>query len=395
MGPDNIEDDNVQPEAQTTEPVRDVKDTSEPQSSPADNNTKDEIKTTQEEIVKETKEKKLSVRDSIKGALKQESENNPDLKRFIKEDTQISSENETNKEAKEPKEVKEKIPAPDNWGKKNYWDKLPMEAQKDLIKREQEVSEGIKKYADKAKESDEINSLFHPQERQWMQQNNTRTAQIVSELVNWNRALSHAQTPDDKIKILTALGKQFGVDISNVVPKQQDNNSQTNTEVPEWATRLVDAVDGKFQTYEQQMQQQAQQAQQQEAANFVGDWSKDKPHFQKVKPLIYSLLTSGTVKLKENGQLDLDRAYDLATKADPEVSALLEQEKTLKKEQERFEKEKKDAVEKKAKLDKAKGLNVSIRPNAPASNLNGKAPVRNNQPVSVRDSIMQALAEHK
>ena len=71
-------------------------------------------------------------------------------------------------------------------------------------------------------------------------------------------------------------------------------------------------------------------AEQEEADRKVSEWSKDKPHFPKVRQRMgeiiqtdLDLLKSGRMGLGtvKDGNLDLDHAYDLATRMHPETLA--------------------------------------------------------------------------
>jgi len=135
---------------------------------------------------------------------------------------------------------------------------------------------------------------------------------------------------------------------------------------------------------------QQQIEKQKQAQDYLSTWASDKPHFEKVRPVMFGLLQSGVIPLK-NGQLDLDSAYQRAIYADPEVREAIQAEEKEKADQKAAQ-EKKDAELKRLqKLNAAKKAST-LSTRAPTGNFK-PADNKNKKPMSVRDSIMAARRE--
>jgi hypothetical protein len=123
--------------------------------------------------------------------------------------------------------------------------------------------------------------------------------------------------------------------------------------------------------------------------NILMNWAKDKPHFEAVRGMMAQFIQSGAVPLKE-GQVDLDRAYDMAVFANPEVRT-----KLLADQQAAAEKARKDkdiAALKKQQEDatKARKASTSIGVGAPGSAGAANATAKRGKGKSVRESLMEA-----
>src|SRR4029077_10540555 len=115
-------------------------------------------------------------------------------------------------------------------------------------------------------------------------------------------------------------------------------------------------------------------------------WSQGKTHFEDVRKLMADLIASNTVPLK-NGQVDLDRAYEMAIYADPNVRTKV---LAAEKEAERKAAVAKAAAEKKAQqeaADKARKAAVSITGAAPGT------PGTPGKPTGKRKTVRESLNE--
>ena len=151
----------------------------------------------------------------------------------------------------------------------------------------------------------------------------------------------------------------------------------------------ISNLESRMQTYEQQNAIAAQTAAQQTWNN----WSKDKPHVEKVRGLMANLINSDLALIQagqpqvsntidvQSKTINMDAAYQAATRAHPEVYAAMMQEEQLRRD--------KGA---RAAAERARRVGTSMRSGAPAGAVNGGG---SNAPKveTARESIMRALAE--
>lgn len=340
----------------------------------------------QDKEPKEEKPKKEAKKAPVK-ATKEASED---------EDQQDAGDDDINKP--EVKEIK-KLAAPPGWTKegKAHWNTLPPDVQASVSKREKEFSEGIAKYATKAKAYDEMEQVIAPR-RQAITQHGVTVPQTIDRLFQWMEALSH-QDLNHRVNSFKALAQSFGVDISRLAPKSQINQDDNDADPqepdpnqpPAWFQNYASQVDNKLQTVESQFVQQNQSA----AQKFISTWAKDKPHFESVRQTMFQLIQSQIVPLKD-GEIDLDGAYEKAVQLHPEVSAQVQQEAEERAEAEANAKAAQKAKETAARLKKAQLAGSGLKPSAPSigssSKPNGKAN-GSAKSESVRDSLRRSLDE--
>lgn len=374
-----------------------------------DNDELDAGATGEEEEVVELDPKNTSIRDSLKNAFKKqaESENEPDPKATpvdkAKEDKKpVDKSAAPVTGAKATTEVKAApagLTPPPGWSKeaRAKFSTLPPEVQASVAKREKEVSDGFAQYGEKVKSYEELDKVLAPR-REAIKGFGASEAQIVNNLFQWMEGL----TGQNKVEVFKQLGNNFGIDVSSLVGKTNAAPDNTNanaqqTEIPPQLQEFMQSIEQKFGTFEASQNaiiEREKQQRESAAAEIVTNWAKDKPHFNAVRPLMYTLLGSGTIPLKD-GVLDLDAAYEAAVYATPSV-----RDQHLAEKQEAAEakaaadKEKMEKV-RLAKLAKAKKAGVSIKAAAPTAGTtiapsNKKV---NGQNVSIRDSIRAAFRE--
>lgn len=333
--------------------------------------------------------KKLSVRETLKHALKEHNESEQEK---VQEDK--TKEDETKIKTKDEKESEYDVPS--SWSKKKeVWNKLDNEAKAFISQREKEISDGFAKYGDDNKRFKDLDNVIAPR-RESIQRSGFQEHQVIDKLFQWMESLSGPY----KIDAFKALGQNFGIDLSQINPatsSMQDNtrgnqntNSESDADLPPAIKQYFENVNSELQNISNKLQTKDQQ----EASNFVSAWAADKPHYDNVRTIMHSLLASGTIPLK-NGQLDLDTAYGMATRAHPEVSASIVKEN----EDKRKEAEQKKAEEierkKQEKLAASRKASASLKVRAPmggvSNSLNGNKP--NPVKLSVRDSIKSAMKE--
>lgn len=319
----------------------------------------------------------------------------------------------TEAETETPEETEQQSAAPAGWSKeaKAVWEQLPPEVQTAVAKREADMSKGVeelkKKYAD-------IDQALQPR-MDTIRRHGHTPAQAVNQLFAWFDALSANPTV-----AFPALANSFKFDLRAIpglaqqqtqpqpqtpqTPPQAPAQAQTPaqpvpaSEIPQAMQAYVDELKQKITSLEQGFTNQLGQlsnsfAQQSQAKTeeILANWSKDKPYFEEVRRTMAQLIASHTVPPLPNGTADLDRAYDMAMYALPEVRA-----KVLADQQAAAEAARKAklAAEKKAQqeaADKARRAAGSLSQGAPGATM--VPPKKGAKGKSVRESIEEARAE--
>jgi hypothetical protein len=289
--------------------------------------------------------------------------------------------------------------APAGWAKeaKAEWAKLPKAVQAAVSKRETDMEKGVK----------ELKTKYEDVERAYLpymdaiRQNGHTPAQAVEQLFGWFRALQ--ANPDIAFP---ALAQSFKYDLRRVLGEQQPPADQPkangqaapaqpageiNPAVQQYINGMKAEMDQLKATVQQQLggfQQNFQQQQQAKTEETLSIWAKDKPYFDEVRNLMAHLIGSGAVPLN-NGNVDLDKAYDMALYGNPEVRAKVLQEQRQK---ETAERKTKAEAEKKAQAEaaeKARKAAVGLPPSAPGTSSGAKKELGRGKTVaqSIRDSI--------
>lgn len=291
--------------------------------------------------------------------------------------------------------------APEAWAKeaKAEWAKVPTPAQAAILKREEDVARGVQALQAHYREIEEV---LAPRNELFKQYGKT-PAQAVNQLFGWFDALGG--NPDQAFPLLM---KSFDYDPRRMIPlinhlmgqQQQPQNGKDQAE-PEISPQvqqyisgleakiagLTDTVSKKIGALENTWAQ-ASQAKVQESLDM---WSRGKPHFDKVRVMMGHLLESNQVPPLPNGGADLDKAYDMALWALPdvrqEVMAEMETKRTaeLKAKQDAERKAQKEAAE------KARRAGGSLAPSAPGAPV--VQGVRKGARKSVAESLREAIAE--
>jgi hypothetical protein len=291
------------------------------------------------------------------------------------------------------------------------WADLPPQVQQAVLKRETDTAKGVEALKNQYKDIDGALAS-----RQELIRNTGHTpAQAVNQLFLWFEAL----TADvERVKrgipaqAFPALAQSFGLDprIAYAAYAQQAQPQQAQTqqrpaaqgdgaaapaapEIPpqlqEWwqgqLQQLGSVLGQRFGSIEQQMQQQGLSK-----ANEVLDiWSKGKPHFDEVRMTMAQLLQSGMVPALPNGNADLDKAYDMALYALPEVRAKVLADANKAAETQRKAKEAAERKAQQEQADKARRAAVALSPSAPGAQ---PQPERK-KGKSVRESLSEAMEE--
>lgn len=297
---------------------------------------------------------------------------------------------------------------PEAWAKeaKAEWANVPAAVQQAILKREDDSNKGVeelkKKYAD-------VDAALAPRMGVIKQFGHT-PAQAVNQLFAWFEALSQdveRLKQGQPAMAFQALAQSFGIDPKLIygAPQQQQQQQEKPEERQEAKTKqeeiptpvqnyistlekklgeLQNAISQKIGALETSFSAQSQA----KTEEILANWAKDKPYFEDVRQLMGRLIASHAVAPLPNGSADLDKAYEMALYALPDIRAKVLAEQAAKVEAER--KAKLDA-EKKAQQDaanKARKAAGGLAPNAPG------APGSQQQKAakkSVRESLQEAI----
>src|SRR5262249_51182430 len=145
-----------------------------------------------------------------------------------------------------------------------------------------------------------------------------------------------------KLQAFVHLMQSHGVDPATFAAALQGaqgaNPQPNNVAIPPQIYSEIEDIKREQALY----RQYTTSAQKRQAEQLVTTWAKDKPHYNAVRQLMGQLIQSGAVALN-NGNVDLDAAYNMAIHAHPEVREVVAGEQRVK-----------EAAERKAALEKAK-----------------------------------------
>lgn len=262
-----------------------------------------------------------------------------------------------------------KIPAlPKSWKAetKDIWAKIPEDARKEIERREAEVELGFTKLDEDRNFGRSLKEVISPYMPIIQAEGGTPTTAIQS-LLNTAYILRTAPIAQ-KTALFHQLAQQYGVDLT------QNNTStvQPNNLLMQTQQQLVDLQKQIQQQPEIFRQQQENLAVKSQIDAFAAD--PKNPHYEKLKPVMASLLQSGVAK-------DLQDAYDKASWADPDIRSAMEAEKLKTAETQRI-------ADIKAKADSARKKAVSVRGSPGTPLLNGA------NTNSIREDLEAAFELH-
>ena len=308
-------------------------------------------------------------------------------------------------EAPEP-DAQPETKAPDGWTKeaKAEWANLPPQVQAAVAKREADVAKGVQ---DLQKKYSDIDQALQPR-MDVIRRHGHTPAQAVNQLFAWFEALS--ANPG---VAFPALANSFKYDLRTIpglVPQQQQQAPAQQQQVLDPKTQvdpaaIPPAVETYVKTLEQkiaelqqgfstqlgQLSSSFQQQSQAKTEEILANWSKDKPYFEDVRRMMAHLIASHAVPPLPNGTADLDRAYDMAMYAVPEVrgKVLADQQKAQADAAKAKQTAEKAAQQ--AAADKARKAAGSLSQSAPGSPIAPQG--KGKKGKSVRESIQEARDE--
>lgn len=277
---------------------------------------------------------------------------------------------------------------------KAEWANVPPLVQAAVAKREQDMAAGVEQL--KRAQAD-INQVLQPR-MELIRKHGHTPAQAVNQLFAWFEAL----TANPKVAF-PALADSFRFDLKQLNPQQpapaaapkegEQPPGQVNPEVQTYINGLEQKLEGLARAVSQEFGNLRTNFQQQSEAktqDILNNWSKDKPHFEEVRVAMAHMLASGLVQPMADGSADLDKAYDMALYAIPDVRTAILAEQQQKQEAERqgkLEREKKAQQEQADKARRASGSLTLGAPGTPAGLQAGKRP----KGKSVRESLNEAI----
>lgn len=226
---------------------------------------------------------------------------------------------------KAPEPAAPAIDVPISWSAemKAKWAALPPDAQSYIAQRDKESQTAISRMGNEKKGLEERVAAYQPIDqlinahRDEFARRNVSPVQAFQTLLNAQRELDA-----NPLRGLVQIGLTYGIDLRQFLPEQvQQHAAPPSAEVVQLKNDVARLTG--YLTEQQRKQSEAEQAthQQTEASlrSEIETFSKDKPHFEAVKAHMSALLTSGAADT-------LDKAYEQAVWAIPEVRERIQQD---------------------------------------------------------------------
>lgn len=197
------------------------------------------------------------------------------------------------------------VVAPSSWtgpAKAEFATLSPL-IQQEVLKREQQIHNGIAQYKDAAHYGQEIQKALAPYE-QTIRSLNTTPAIAIKAMFDVDHTLRFG-SPQEKLQSISNLARNYGVDLSNGVPAQVQVDPN------------VQYLQNQLQTTQQQLQQiqSAHESRQQAELNSQIEAAKEgRPHFDSLRNEMAVLIQAAAARGED---LPLSEAYDRAVWASP------------------------------------------------------------------------------
>lgn len=336
-----------------------------------------------QEAIENSAPEKLSLRETIeknfKDASKDERPRDPTGKFATKVgDTAPVATAETKSPAPEkdaqPSEPSKVAGPPPGWSpeSKALYATLPDPIKRDMLKREEEVSSGFKKYSDDNKRYQDIEQALAPARPVYQQHGVQSDAEAIKNLFAWEASFRNPATRETAFR---NLAQRYGFNLSQSSP-QSETPSDGSQEIPAHLRPVIDQV-GTISQQVNSLQSELQRSREERVSQELSAFSKDKPHFEKVRVRMGQLIQAGAVQPN-----DLDGAYQQAIWADPDIRASL-----IKEQADKQAAELKKAEQQRAQSARTAAISPSGRaPTRPAANGSEK-------PQGVRGTLMASIKE--
>lgn len=261
------------------------------------------------------------------------------------------------------------IDPPNSWTAeaRAHWAKLPPEAQAYIAQRESEAHKAITSYGERVKSYEPLDRVI-TQFKADLDRRGLQPAQAIATLFEAQQMLDR-----NPLEGLIAIGRTYGIDLGAVLSGQQGTLPAPDPRVGQVEQRLNQIQ----QTIEQQRQQQ-EQAHLAEVNALIETFKKDHPHFNAVEDEMMGLIPVMRQRHPGLSQKELlEKAYDSATYANPEIRKRIQEDQRI-----ADEKKRKDAEEKAKEAAKAKAEEASK-----AARLNVKGSVAHPNPRTIDDTL--------
>ena len=206
------------------------------------------------------------------------------------------------------------------------WKDTPKEIREAMHKRSEDYSEGIKKYAQKARNADIMEQVLTPH-RQLFATNNATPPQLVGQLLQTASVLQMG-TPHQKAGLVANMVKQFGIDINTLDSALVGENSAPAQESSELDRRLQERLrplEEQLSQYRQRdmsLEQQRQAEINDEIQRFAQDPQNE--FYRDVRGEMADWLDMAS---KNGREMSLKEAYDRACQNNPEIAKVLQSRK--------------------------------------------------------------------
>lgn len=288
---------------------------------------------------------------------------------------------------------------------KAEWAKAPKQIQDAILKREQDVAKGVQALR---QNYSEIDQALAPR-MELIRRHGHSPGQAVNQLFAWFEALSA-----NPREAFPALMNSFRIDPRQIwdfnqaqqqAQPQVQYDPQTGQPIqqgqqPEMVSpatqqyinglesrlnQLSNAVAQRFGNLESTFQQQSEMKTQE----ILNQWAQGKEYFEDVRQMMAHLIGSGAVPPLPNGGADLDKAYDMAMYALPDVRGKIAAAKEAKDKADRKAKADAEKAAQQAAAAKARRASGSIGSSAPGSN--APAPADSKRGKTVKDTLREAV----
>ena len=237
-------------------------------------------------------------------------------------------------EGEEPPPAVDAIPPPKSWAKETHeiWAKVPPEAQKMFLQREEQMLRGLSEYREYHGLGKSINEVISPY-RPMIQAAGIDDAKAIATLLN-----AHYRLTQGPLESRRATYEQLGRDLG-FAPQSAAQGQPNERPVDQEARQRLERLEHQLMERQRGELNQLRQT----VTKEFEDFAKDKPYIDDVAPEMVAFINAGAT---------LQDAYDRAIYANPVTRA---------KELSRLQKESEEKLKEKtrAAVDKAKGATAA------------------------------------
>lgn len=222
-------------------------------------------------------------------------------------------------------EVEEKAPkidkAPASWSPKarEAWGKVPEAARAQVAKREAEVNQVLQNSSQARKAMGQFNETLAPYKDGLMAAGHADPFSAINNILGNERTLRAGNAQEKAVKV-AQLCKQYGVDINML------DSALAGEDIPQQAQQqpMLDPRVDQMLAQQAQQQQYVQQQRQQQANGAVAEFSQSAEFLPDVRLDMADMMDAAA---KRGQAMDMEKAYNLACAAHPEISGILAERK--------------------------------------------------------------------